>query len=65
MVLEAYFSYYFRLFFAPFYHCFLLIARYYTANNDKNPSKNSSKIIHEKIPNSYLRAKAIKTTLKN
>jgi hypothetical protein len=53
-MLEAYFSHPFRLFFAPFYHCFLLIARYYAVNNDKNPSKNNSKMIHEKIPNSYL-----------
>jgi hypothetical protein len=52
-MLEAYFSHPFSFFFAPFYQRFLLIARYYTVNIDKNPSKNNSKSIYEKIPNSY------------
>jgi len=43
------FSHYFRLFFASFHHCFLLIARYYTVNNSVNLSKMNSEIITKKF----------------
>jgi hypothetical protein len=48
-----YFSCSFRFFFASFWDCYLVIARYYAGNNPKNPSKNYSKSVYEKIPNSY------------
>ena len=51
---KLYFSHPFRFFFASFQDCLPKIARYSASNNSKNPSKNNSKIIHEKIPNSYL-----------
>jgi hypothetical protein len=49
-----YFSCSFRFFFASFWDCYLVIARYYAGNNPKNTSKNNSKSVYEKIPNSYL-----------
>jgi len=54
IILKAYLSYPFWLFSASFQDFFLQIACYYAANNPKNPSKNNSKSIDEKIPNSYL-----------
>jgi hypothetical protein len=62
-MLEVYFSYPFRLFFAPFCYYFLLITRYYAENNNKNPSKNNSKSIHEKIPDSYLKFSKFKSVI--